>query len=300
MQVRKPQACAFLISKCKSYLCNNPRPKPIAAPENECLLLCLPLCTVSIQNPSALHLLLHALCCFPTTLGITSERSPHTTRYSTAICSRFGMDSCPISPHLQSRHLGPPWLFPAEAGFPRVTFTWKLWSKHLGHSLSYASKMKELESFEALENALNFWRRNPTSIYLLCVWHDPELRKPSWVEVAGLISPHHLPLRRVSLGLEYVLLLLLKQPQLRLPLRWPLSRWVTALHIPAPYTSAGRLHEAKESMACSAALPGGDTQAAPCCRVRNWLLKGTISMLQPALPLTQSNANQLGQCQFPN
>lgn len=34
----------FLFFKCKSYICNNPMPKPTAAPPNECLFLCLPLC----------------------------------------------------------------------------------------------------------------------------------------------------------------------------------------------------------------------------------------------------------------
>lgn len=98
----------FLISKCKSNLCNKPRPKPTAAPTVACLLLCLPpsACTISTRDPSALHLLLSAFHCFPATLGVTSERSHHSARCSRDICSRFGVDSCPVSPHLQSRHLG--------------------------------------------------------------------------------------------------------------------------------------------------------------------------------------------------
>lgn len=207
----------FLFSKSKSYLCNNPRPKPIAAPENVCLLSCLPLCLHRQHTGSLSFTPAPAFYHFPATLGVTSERSHLSAHYSRAICSIFGMDSCSISPDLQSRHPGPPWLFPAGAGFPRVTLTWRLWSKLLGHPLSSASKVKKLKSFDALENALDFWRSNPTSPHLPCAWHGLERWKPSWAEVAGLIYPHHLPLQKDSLGLGYLLLLLLKQPQLHFP-----------------------------------------------------------------------------------
>lgn len=104
-----------------------------------------------------------------------------------------------------------------SAGFPRATFTWRLWSKYPGHPLSSASKVKKLERFEGLENSFNFWRRKLASPHLLCAWHGPEQRKPFWAEVAGLITPHHLLQQKDSLSLDYLWLLLLKQPQLHLP-----------------------------------------------------------------------------------
>lgn len=86
----------------------------------------------------------------------TSERTHHCAHYGRAICSTFGMDSCPVFPHPQIRQPGPPWLLPAGGGFPRVTFTWRLWSNHLHSS---ASKVKKLETSEALENAFDLERQ---------------------------------------------------------------------------------------------------------------------------------------------
>lgn len=85
-----------------------------------------------------------------------SERIHHCAHYGRAIRSTFGMDSCPVFPHPQIRQPGPPWLLPAGGGFPRVTFTWRLWSNHL---LSSASKVKKLETSEALENAFDLERQ---------------------------------------------------------------------------------------------------------------------------------------------
>lgn len=129
-------------------------PKPTTAPPNECLLLCLPLCLHC--QPTGILSFTPSPVCFFITFQPASERTHHRAHYSRAICSRFGMDSGPVFPHLQIRQPGPPWLLPAGAGFPRETFTRRLWSNHL---LSSASKVKKLETSEALKNTFNLERQ---------------------------------------------------------------------------------------------------------------------------------------------
>lgn len=149
---------------------------------------CLSACTVSIQESSALHF----SCVLFITFQPASERTHHCAHYSRAICSRLGMDSCPVFPHLQIRQPGPPWQLPAGAGFPRESFTGRLSSNHL---LSSASKVKKLEISEALKKTFslerkpNFFSSTSTCLTLTRV------EKSCW-KGPGLISSCHLPLKK--------------------------------------------------------------------------------------------------------
>lgn len=138
----------FLFPKCKSYLCHNP--KPIAAPPNECLLLCLPLC-LHHQHTGILSFTPSPVCFL--SLSNQPQRG-HTTVFTTAgpFVPDLGWILAQFS--LTCRSPGPPWLLPAGAGFPRITFTWRLWSNHILSSTS-----KKLEIAETLENTFSLERQ---------------------------------------------------------------------------------------------------------------------------------------------
>lgn len=143
----------FLFSKCKSYLCNNSMPKPIAAPPNECLLLCLPLC-LHCQHTGILSFTPSPLCF----LSLSNQPQRGHTTVLTIIGSfvpdlKWTLAQFSLTCRSGNQaHLG---CCQLELDF-QVFFTWRLWSNHL---LSSASKVNKLEISEALGNTFNLERQ---------------------------------------------------------------------------------------------------------------------------------------------
>lgn len=135
----------------------------------------------------------------------TSEWTHHCAHYNRVIRSRFWMDSCPVFPHLKIRQPGPPWLLPAGAGFPRVTFTWWLIKSHS----FLCFKGKEVGKLWGSQKHHQFWEATP--LLLICFMPDTEQSKGSPAEQGQALFPGIIySWKKTSLNLYCLLLLLLE------------------------------------------------------------------------------------------
>lgn len=160
----------------------------------------------------------------------TSERAHHCAHYSRAICSRFGMDSCPVFPHLQI----------TRATLAAASWSWiskgNLHLKTLIKSHSFLHfKGKEVGNCQGSRKHLQFGETAP----LLLIYFMPETdqsRGSPAEQGEALFPPIIYPWKQISLNLYCLLLLVLKQPQLYLP---PLST-LTLSHWPLTHLQGGK------------------------------------------------------------